>query len=180
MTDHSTSPRGSLRSAQESIAASEPDRRPVSVRLTAEARSTLKKMAHRIGISQSAVLELAIRNYEGYYGRDVEARARVRTNLGKVQVQSSRPARFELGEVHLSKRAKRALHDAGMPLPDLLGRYVSGDWGDLGREDKRRINRQLKAGENVEGVYLLPNKRLIVVDTDQDRTQTSVITYEDI
>jgi hypothetical protein len=46
-------------------------------------------------------------------------------------------ARFPLGQTLITPTAQEAIRDAGQLPLEFLRRHQSGDWGDLGNEDKR-------------------------------------------
>ncbi len=152
----------------------------VSIRLTKEARCALKFLADGLGISQAAVVELAIRDFNRDYADEAAVGSGGGRTFKKLRVETLGPRRFDLGTVYLSNRAKRALEEAKVTLNALLARYVAGDRGDQGKADKHMNDRRLKEGDELDGYYLLPTRRLIMIQTDPERVQTSVETYEEL
>lgn len=63
--------------------------------------------------------------------------------------------RFTPGRVLLTPGAKAALVEAGSPTTDLLARHISGDWGEMDREDQQTNERGLKEGSMLMSSYTL-------------------------
>ena len=61
----------------------------------------------------------------------------------------------------------------------ILARHFSGDWGDLGAEDKKANERALKEGERLFSSYeIAPDTKLWIV-TEWDRSATTVLTPDE-
>lgn len=58
---------------------------------------------------------------------------------------------------------------------ELLRRHLSGDWGDLGEEDKKANDRALTHGERILSSYTVRGEKLWVI-TEADRSSTCVLT----
>lgn len=54
-------------------------------------------------------------------------------------------------------------------------RHVMGDWGDLGRDDKRANERAIKEGDRILSKYKLDNGGFLYVLTEHDRSLTSLL-----
>lgn len=62
----------------------------------------------------------------------------------------------------------------------LLGRHLSGDWGDLDREDKAHNERALKSGqERIFSSYQVTADLKIWIITEWDRSVTTVLLPEE-
>ena len=57
----------------------------------------------------------------------------------------------------------------------MLARHLSGDWGEVDREDAAENERALKQGERLMSVYDVNGEKLWVV-TEADRSSTTVLT----
>jgi hypothetical protein len=63
-----------------------------------------------------------------------------------------------------------------LQIAQLLARHLSGDWGDLGDEDKRANEHALKHGDRLFSSYdIAPDTKLWIV-TEWDRSATTVLT----
>lgn len=71
-----------------------------------------------------------------------------------------------MGALEIASRAEIAV---------LLRRHLSGDWGDLGEEDKRANEHALKHGERILSSYQVKGQKLWVITT-ADRAETCVLT----
>jgi hypothetical protein len=64
----------------------------------------------------------------------------------------------------------------------LLSRHVSGDWGDIGPEDWKMNDRDLREGERLFSVYELDGargSRRVYVITEWDRSVTTILLPEE-
>jgi hypothetical protein len=95
---------------------------------------------------------------------------------------ASRPApahaTFELGRLLATPGALSALADVGLTPIDLLTRHRSGDWGDLGSDDKRANDYAVKNGERILSAYQIGGHRFYVI-TEWDRSVTTVLLAEE-
>jgi hypothetical protein len=64
-------------------------------------------------------------------------------------------------------------------LPGLLSRHLSGDWGDLSAEDKRRNNQALREGTRLFSSYNIGNGVKIWIITEADRSVTTALLPEE-
>lgn len=83
--------------------------------------------------------------------------------------------RFPLGRVLATPGALEALANAKLLHTVLLARHVTGDWGDLGEEDKRANEKALQDGSRIFSRYHLPTKQRIWVITEADRSATTLL-----
>jgi len=89
-------------------------------------------------------------------------------------------ALFELGQVVGTPGAIRALAEEGLGVSGLLLRHVSGDWGDLGTEDKEENDFAVSRHLRILSSYRLPktNVRIWVI-TEADRSATTLLLPEE-
>lgn len=62
----------------------------------------------------------------------------------------------------------------GATITGLLARHQTGDWGDLGAEDKRANDRALARDERVFSAYDVDGARVWII-TEADRSSTCVL-----
>jgi hypothetical protein len=72
----------------------------------------------------------------------------------------------ELGGIYVTHDAAARLRSAGMVPEDLLGRHVTGDWGDVELADASRNTRALIYGGQLFSSYELPSGEAIWVTTE--------------
>ncbi len=83
-------------------------------------------------------------------------------------------ALFGLGAVVATPGALEALEASGASPADLLARHVSGDWGELGAEDKRLNDQALLRGLRILSAYDLAGGRVWII-TEHDRSATTIL-----
>ena len=100
-------------------------------------------------------------------------------NERKTEAQAHTP-RFVLGRVVATPGALEALERAGVTPLRLLGRHETGDWGDLGDEDKAANESALLTGERILSSYNLPgtDERIWII-TEWDRSATTLLLPEE-
>lgn len=59
---------------------------------------------------------------------------------------------------------------------ELLRRHLSGDWGDVSKEDAKANDDALTHGERILSSYKMPSGEKLWVLTERDRSQTTVLT----
>ena len=102
----------------------------------------------------------------------------------------SSPPKFDLGQVASTWNAEQQISDhIGMPLVmvlgEILGRHVSGDWGEVCAEDKKINDDAVKYGNRILSAYDIrkpddENDKLRVwVITEWDRSVTTILLPED-
>jgi len=89
-------------------------------------------------------------------------------------------AKFMLGQQVATPGALRAIHQAGQSLLQFLARHASGDWGDLGDEDRRLNDEALIDGSRLLSAYVLRTGIKIWIITeavgeDGKRTATTIL-----
>jgi hypothetical protein len=83
------------------------------------------------------------------------------------------PIKFQPGSIVTTLGALEvATHEQ---IAALLARHLSGDWGEVDREDAAENERALKHGERVMSVYDVNDEKLWVI-TEADRSATTVLT----
>ena len=84
--------------------------------------------------------------------------------------------RFELGHIVATPGAIETMERRGIDGLRLLGRHVSGDWGDLEEEDKRENEFSVKRRLRILSAYGAHDDadRLWVI-TEADRSVTTIL-----
>jgi hypothetical protein len=86
---------------------------------------------------------------------------------------------FDTGQIVATPGALRLLQNAGIDPRELLARHVSGDWGDLGDEDKQQNDIAVHTGEmRLFSSYLLssvPGDEKVWCITEWDRSVTTLL-----
>lgn len=81
-------------------------------------------------------------------------------------------AKFELGQIVATKRVlKKYPHEK---ISRLITRHVTGDWGDLGDEDKKLNEEALISQDRIFSAYELGKGKVYVI-TEWDRSATTVL-----
>ena len=72
--------------------------------------------------------------------------------------------RFAMGRLLSTPGALQALSEAGQSPASLLGRHVTGDWGDMCDEDKQANELALQDGSRIFSSYQLsPSEKIWVI-----------------
>ena len=88
-------------------------------------------------------------------------------------------ARFSLGRLFLTPGAIEALEESGQQPIDFLHRHQSGDWGDLGKEDKRENEFSVSRALRILSKYHTVNGEALYVITESDRSATTILKPEE-
>jgi hypothetical protein len=83
-------------------------------------------------------------------------------------------ALFPLGRLVATPGVLTALAAAGENPIGLLARHQSGDWGDVGPEDQRANDRDLRVGGRLLSAYDVGSSRVWVI-TEADRSATTIL-----
>ena len=75
--------------------------------------------------------------------------------------------------------ALAALQEAGVNPLALITRHVTGDWGDLGTEDKQANEDALQQGQRLLSAYKLQTGQKIWLITEYDRSVTTLLLPSD-
>ena len=94
------------------------------------------------------------------------------------------PELFPLGRIVLTANLQGQLQAASpegweQELQSLIARHASGDWGDLGEEDKRENNLALGRGLRIFSAYETSSGIKIWIISEADRSVTTVLLPED-
>lgn len=79
---------------------------------------------------------------------------------------------FALGEVVVTPGALE--HLSWMQIMRLVGRHVTGDWGDLDDEDIRENEISVKRGYRIFSAYFVGDTKFYVI-TEHDRSYTTIL-----
>jgi streptogramin lyase len=85
------------------------------------------------------------------------------------------PELFPLGRVVATPGALTALLAAAVDPANLLGRHVTGDWGELCQEDVRENEYSLKRGLRLLSSYPMPDGDRIWIITEANRSVTTLL-----
>ncbi len=85
--------------------------------------------------------------------------------------------RFPLGRVLITPNAMESLHHDDVLTA--LGRHQRGDWGELGKEDKRENELSLERGFRLLSAYTDRSNVKFWIITEADRSATTVLLPED-
>ena len=86
---------------------------------------------------------------------------------------------FELGQTVATPGTLRALEQAHVGLWSLLQRHLTGDWGDLDREDATANDHPVAHGLRILSAYTLPAGVRIWIITEADRSATTFLLPEE-
>lgn len=82
--------------------------------------------------------------------------------------------KFDLGKLVATPGALEVLRAAGVNVFFIVSRHQSGDWGDLGRDDKRANDDAIVHGGRILSCYVVGGEKLYVI-TEADRSSTCVL-----
>lgn len=98
---------------------------------------------------------------------------------------SNKRARFAVGQIVVTPGALAALEEAGQNPIELIARHVSGEWGDLGNEDKR-LNDEACAHEGnldqqgrILSAYRTAKGVKLWIISEYDRSVTTILLPEE-
>lgn len=83
-------------------------------------------------------------------------------------------AKFELGQVVATAGVAQLIEEKGVNPAPYLERYLSGDWGDVPKEDKKSNDIAVKEGERLIGSYEMGGQKVWII-TEWDRSQTTLL-----
>ncbi|MCK9619146.1 MAG: type I restriction endonuclease subunit M [Methylobacter sp.] len=102
--------------------------------------------------------------------------------------KSNSTTRFELGQLYVTPNAQAALERYQINPLLLLGRHMTGDWGDVCSEDAKANEEALQLGGRLFSVYVLPSPQGMLealapikvwIITEADRSATTLLLPED-
>lgn len=82
---------------------------------------------------------------------------------------------FSLGQVVSTPGALSACEEAQADPRFYLRRHVTGDWGDLGDEDKAANDAAVRSGARILSAYTLPTDERLWIITEADRAYTTLL-----
>ena len=82
--------------------------------------------------------------------------------------------KFALGQVVATPGALEMLEQSGRAPAEFISRHVSGDWGDLGREDKQENELSIREGFRIFSSYDVDGDKLWII-TEADRSATTLL-----
>lgn len=82
---------------------------------------------------------------------------------------------FPLGRVFFTPGALSACEEAQANPFHYLTRHITGDWGDLGDEDKAANDNALLTGDRVFSRYNLSTEERLWIITEADRASTTLL-----
>ena len=83
--------------------------------------------------------------------------------------------RFPLGQTLITPGAQEAIRDAGQLPLEFLIRHQSGDWGNLGTEDKRENEFSIANGFRILSKYHTTEGEALYIITEADRSATTIL-----
>jgi len=86
---------------------------------------------------------------------------------------------FPLGRIVATPGAFDALARANQSPQEFLNRHVTGDWGELGEEDKAENNYSLKHGFRILSSYKTAAGEKLWLITESDRSLTTLLQPEE-
>lgn len=82
---------------------------------------------------------------------------------------------FALGQIFATPGAIDACQEAEADPRTYLARHATGDWGDLGAEDKAANEAALTSGARIFSAYSLPTAERLWIITEADRASTTLL-----
>jgi hypothetical protein len=89
----------------------------------------------------------------------------------------ARQVKFQLGQLLITPEAMTLLEDSGVSVFTLLGRHLSGDWGDVCAEDAKLNDDALRYGNRLLSVYHVDKQKLYVI-SEADRSASTILLSE--
>ena len=86
---------------------------------------------------------------------------------------------FNLGRIVATPGAIDALNEANQEASEFLRRHITGDWGELGDEDKELNDLAVYNGDRIFSAYVLNTNVKIWVITEHDRSLTTILLQEE-
>lgn len=89
----------------------------------------------------------------------------------------ARQVKFQLGQLLITPEAMALLEQANVSIFTLLGRHLSGDWGDVCAEDAKLNDDALCVGNRLLSVYHVDKQKLYVI-SEADRSASTILLSE--
>ena len=83
--------------------------------------------------------------------------------------------KFDFGQVVVTATLVRYCEEKNFSLLPYLIRHGNCDWGDVCAEDKEANETALKEGLRILSSYTLPDKTIIWIITEADRSATTIL-----
>lgn len=81
--------------------------------------------------------------------------------------------KFDIGDLYITTGARSTLNPTDVQ--QALLRYIEGDWGELGEEDKRLNDDAVQNGGRILGAYRDRNGTKFWIITEADRSTTTIL-----
>lgn len=81
---------------------------------------------------------------------------------------------FPLGKLYATPGAIEHLHRAQVLLLELIGRHVTGDYGNLCQDDMDMNAQAIESGERILSAYQAAGEKIYII-TEADRQSTTVL-----
>lgn len=92
----------------------------------------------------------------------------------------NKPPLFHLGQIVATPGALDLLDRLGINANDLLMRHVTGDWGDVSHQDRKRNDWAIANEEQILSSYRLgPKNETLWLITEYDRSATTALLPEE-
>ena len=82
---------------------------------------------------------------------------------------------FPLGQIVATPGALRALQEAEQSPTEFIDRHVTGDWGELGDDDKQANEQALREDLRILSAYTTSAGVKLWVITEADRSATTMV-----
>ena len=86
---------------------------------------------------------------------------------------------FPMGLIMATPGAIKSMEEAGQDRTELLMRHVTGDWGDLGEEDKQENDFSVDKSLRIFSAYNLESGEKVYIITEADRSSTTILRPEE-
>jgi len=82
---------------------------------------------------------------------------------------------FSLGQGRATPAALNALEKLDISPVELIRRHITGDWGDLGTEDRQQNLLAIRSGMRIFSSYKISASVKIWIITEADRSSTTLL-----
>ena len=82
---------------------------------------------------------------------------------------------FATGQLVATPAALRALANSDLPPLNLISRHITGDFGDVCRDDHKANLHAIQAGLRIVSKYRLDSSEAVYVITEADRSGTCIL-----
>ena len=95
--------------------------------------------------------------------------------VAPIPSRPTRRPRFLLGNCFATPGAMAALQEAGQQAADFFHRHESGDWGEVGPDDRQANEIAIRDGNRLMSVYRLSTGVKIWIITEADQRATTIL-----